>query len=71
MASSVTLTGVQVPPATVQRRFAGVARVWVVTWAGEVRPQLAIGRREPAMVSGLRLIRRWQLRSVVLTLYAR
>jgi mannosyltransferase len=73
VASSATLTGVQVPPATLQRRFAGVARVWVVTWKHDltIRPRRAVARRELAMVSGLRLIRRWQLRSVVLTLYAR
>jgi hypothetical protein len=71
VASSATLTGVQVPPATLPRRFAGVARVWVVTWAGEVRPQLPIGRRELAMVSGWRVVRRWHVRPVVLTLYAK
>ena len=57
------------------KRFAGppaVHRVWVVQWAGQlsVRPGTKIGREELALVSRMHLVRRWTVRSVVLSLYA-
>jgi mannosyltransferase len=73
VAASVTLIGVQVPPATVADRFAGASRVWTVTWSGKANLGSLgpTGRAELAMLSQLRMVQRWQLRSVVLTLYAR
>ncbi len=70
--ASDTLTGDQVYAPVLARRFAGVRRVWLVQWAGQtsVRPDTKIGREELHLVGGMRLIRRWTVQSVVLSLYA-
>ncbi len=73
--ASDSLTGTQVWAPVLAKRFAGppaVHRVWVVQWAGQlsVRPGTKIGREELALVSRMHLVRRWTVRSVVLSLYA-
>jgi mannosyltransferase len=71
---SDSLTGTQVSAPVLARRFAAlpaVHRVWVVQWASQ--PSLgsgtAIGREELALVGSMRLIHRWTVSSVVLSLY--
>jgi len=70
--ASDTLTGTQVRAPVLARRFTRVPRVWLVQWAVQrsVRPGTQIGREELALVSGMRLVRRWTVQSVVLSLYA-
>ncbi len=50
----------------------GVRRVWVVQWRNtpSVRPDTSLDHEELALARGLRLIRRWTVQSVVLSLYA-
>jgi len=72
---SDSLTGTQVWAPVLARRFAGppaVHRVWLVQWAGQlsVRPDTKIGREELLLVQRMRLVRRWTVQSVVLSLYA-
>jgi hypothetical protein len=54
------------------RRFTGIPRVWLVQWADQlsVRPVTKIGAEELVLLSGMRLVRRWTVQSVVLSLYA-
>jgi mannosyltransferase len=73
--ASDSLTGTQVSAPVLARRFAvppAVRRVWVVQWADQLslRPGTAIGREELALVKSMRLIHRWTVSSVVLSLYA-
>jgi mannosyltransferase len=73
--ASDSLTGTQVSASLLAKRFAGppaVRRVWVVQWAGQLslRPGTEIGREELALVGRMRLVRRWTVSSVVLSLYA-
>jgi len=70
--ASDSLTGTQVGAPVLAQRFAGVHRVWLVQWAAQlsVRPGTATGREELALVSGMRLVHRWTVHSVVLSLYA-
>jgi mannosyltransferase len=70
--ASDTLTGTQAWAPVLARRFTRVPRVWLVQWAVQrsVRPGTQIGREELVLVSGMRLVRRWTVQSVVLSLYA-
>jgi len=70
--ASDTLTGTQAQAPVLVRRFTGVSRVWLVQWADQrsVRPGALTGREELVLLSGMRLIRRWTVQSVVLSLYA-
>ena len=70
--ASDTLTGTQVWAPVLARRFTRVPRVWLVQWADQlsVRPDTKIGREELVLLSGMRLVRRWTVQSVVLSLYA-
>lgn len=70
-AASSTLVGTQVRPSTLRSRFAGVRRVWLIQWVRQrsARPKTATGRAELALVAGLRLVRQWYARSMVLSLY--
>ena len=68
--ASDSLTGTQVSPAVLARRFAGVRRVWVVQWSASPNPGTTDGRAELALLRRMRLVRRWTVRSVVLSLYA-
>jgi mannosyltransferase len=72
---SDSLTGTQVWAPVLAKRFAGpppVHRVWLVQWAGQLalRPNTKIGLEELLLVHGMRLVRRWTVQSVVLSLYA-
>jgi mannosyltransferase len=73
VAASVTLTGVEVPAATLRSRFAGLTRVWLVTWASALTagPSGPTGREEYGLLKEMRLAQRWHVRSVVLSLYVR
>jgi mannosyltransferase len=73
VAASVTLTGVEVPPATLRSRFAGVTRVWLVTWASASTggPAGSTGREELTLLKGMRLAQHWHVRTVVVDLYVR
>lgn len=68
--ASATLRGLPAAPSVVATRLRGVSRAWTVQWfpalpsAGPVRTGLVTA-------SGLRLIHRWRIASVVLSLYAR
>jgi mannosyltransferase len=70
-AASATLVGTQVQPPTLRSRFAGVRRVWLVQWARQrsARPRQPTGRAELALIAGTHLVRRWHVRSMVLSLY--
>ena len=80
--ASGTLTGVPVPAEVLATRFSawhsgagpagGSRRVWLVQWR-DTRPGApvtSLGREELALAGGMRLIRRWTVQSVVLSLYA-
>jgi len=68
--ASATLRGLPAAPSVIAARLRGLSRAWTVQWipavpsAGPVRTDLVTG-------SGLRLIRRWHIASVLLSLYAR
>jgi mannosyltransferase len=70
--ASGSLTGTQVRAPVLARRFAGVRRVWLVQWVGQLsaRPATEVGREELALASRMHLIHRWTVQSVVLSLYA-
>ena len=70
--ASGTLTGTQVWAPVLARRFPGTRRVWLVQWADQrsVPPSTKIGREEVVLLRGMRLVRRWTVQSVVLSLYA-
>ncbi len=70
--ASDSLTGTQVWAPVLAKRFAGVHRVWLVQWAGQlpVRPSTKVGREELVLVRGMHLVHRWTVQSVVLSLYA-
>jgi mannosyltransferase len=69
--ASATLRGLEAPATVVAARFRGVRRVWTVQWAQQPSP----GGRTPTDVAAttairrMRLIRRWQIASVLLSLY--
>jgi mannosyltransferase len=71
-AVSGTLTGTQVRAPVLARRFTGVRRMWLIQWADQLSaaPSTNIGREELALLRGMRLVRRWTVQSVVLSLYA-
>jgi mannosyltransferase len=68
--ASATLRGLPAAPSEVAARLRGVSRAWTVQWipalpsAGPVSTGLVTA-------SGLRLIRRWRIASVLLSLYVR
>jgi len=67
--ASATLRGLPASPNVVTARLRAVPRVWTVQWnpptpsSGQLTKNLA--------ASGLHLVRRWQVQSVLLSLYAR
>jgi mannosyltransferase len=69
--ASATLTGVPVSPRLMARRFAGARRVWLVRWHLRLpSTPSALARKELSLLTRLRLVRTWIVRSVVLRLYA-
>jgi len=76
--ASGTLTGIPVPAQELATRFPawqrGVGRdgrVWVVRWRNPPprAPVTGLDREELALTGGMRLVRRWTVQSVVLSLY--
>jgi mannosyltransferase len=76
--ASGTLTGIPVPAQELATRFAAWqsgagrdGRVWVVRWRHPPpgAPATGLDREELALTGGMRLIRRWTVQSVVLSLY--
>jgi mannosyltransferase len=67
--ASDSLLGSQVSASQLRSRFAGVRRVWLITWHGRPRPRTATSREELALVGQMRLVRLWTVGSVVLRLY--
>ena len=72
-ATSATLTGTEVSPAVLRRRFAGVQRVWLVTIRGiqHPPPTRAPTRPRSRSISQLHLLGRWHAGDLTLLLYAR
>jgi mannosyltransferase len=71
--AAATLEGIEVSPAVLQQRFAGVRRVWLVTIQGLAQPppDSRTDHAKIAMIRQLHLVRRWRAGAVVLRLYAR
>jgi mannosyltransferase len=71
--ASATLTGVPAAPAELARRLraAGpaVRRIWLVRWRRPLPPTPLV-TEQAALLGGRRLIRRWDVKSVELSLYA-
>ncbi|HET9894725.1 MAG TPA: glycosyltransferase family 39 protein [Streptosporangiaceae bacterium] len=68
--ASDTLRGLPASPRVVAGRLRGVARVWTVQWT-PVLPSAAPASTGGLGAAGLRLVRRWHIQSVVLSLYAK
>jgi mannosyltransferase len=69
--ASATLRGVPAAPSVIASRMRGVARLWTVQWASPLPSQgvSAANRPEIAALGAMRLVHRWQIASVVLSLY--
>jgi mannosyltransferase len=67
--ASATLRGLPASPGVVTARLRTVSRVWTVQWVPPAPSTGELGKTLAA--SGLHLVHRWQVQSVVLTLYAR
>lgn len=67
---SATLRGLPARPDVMAARLRGVTRVWAVRWAHP----LSAGSAAPAslnrLLNQMRVIRRWRIQSLVITLYA-
>jgi mannosyltransferase len=68
--ASATLRGLPAAPSVVADRLRGVSRAWTVQWIPAV-PSAGPVRTGLVTASGLRLVRRWRVDSVLLSLYAR
>ena len=68
--ASATLRGLPAAPGVVATRLRAVSRVWAVQWAQPL-PSAGPVRTGLLTASGLRLVRRWRVASVLLSLYAR
>jgi mannosyltransferase len=72
--ASATLDGVPASPAELARRLhaAGPAirRIWVIRWQQPAPPRTPLVLEQRALLRGLRLIGRWNIKSVQLSLYA-
>ena len=67
--ASATLRGLPASPTVVTARLGPVPRLWTVQW---IPPVPSVGQEAKTLAaSGLHVIRRWQIQSVLLTLYAR
>ena len=69
---SATLRGLEASASAVAARLGGVTRIWTVQWAQDLSPA---GRTPTDVVaataiSKMRLVRRWRIASVILSLYA-
>jgi mannosyltransferase len=70
--ASDTLTGTEVGAPVLAHRLAGVHRVWLVQWAGQLsdRPAAGTDVEKLATARDMHLVHRWKVHSVVLSLYA-
>jgi len=70
--ASATLRGVEASASLVAARLRGVRRVWTVQWAQQPSPggPTPTEAAAAAAIKGMRLIERWHIASVVLSLYA-
>lgn len=68
--ASATLRGLPAAPSVVAARLRGVSRAWTVQWI-QALPSLGPVRTGLVTGHGLRLVRRWRIASVLLSLYAR
>ncbi len=71
--ASATLRGLTAAGPVVAARLAAARRVWDVAWAqplGPSQPSPAAAAAERAL-AGMRLVRRWRIASVILSLYVR
>jgi mannosyltransferase len=68
--ASATLRGLPAASHLVITRLRGIRRVWTVQWAQPV-PSAGPARTGLLTASGLRLVRRWRITSVLLGLYVR
>jgi mannosyltransferase len=68
--ASATLRGLPASPGVVAARLATVPRVWTVQWAHPLSRSSAAPARLTRLLDGLHLIGRWQVKSVVLRLFA-
>jgi mannosyltransferase len=68
--ASATLRGLPASPRAVAARLRGVRRAWTVQWIPAV-PSAGPVRTDLVTAAGLRLITRWRVESVLLSLYAR
>jgi hypothetical protein len=68
--ASATLRGLPAAPSVVAARLRGVSRLWTVQWS-QALPSAGPVRTDLVTASGMRLIRRWYVASVLLSLYGR
>jgi mannosyltransferase len=68
--ASATLTGQPVTAQVLVSRFVDVRRLWTVRWAAPAALQTRLDHAEAKLISHMVLVRRWTIRSVVLSLYA-
>lgn len=68
--ASATLRGLPAAPGVIAARLRGVSRAWTVQWIPAV-PSAGPVRTSLVTAGGLRLIGRWRIASVLLSLYAR
>jgi mannosyltransferase len=68
--SSGTLRGIAARPQVVASRLGHVRRLWTVQWANPLSRSTAAPPQLTRLLSGLHLIGRWQIQSMVLRLYA-
>jgi mannosyltransferase len=71
--ASATLNGVEVTPAVLRGRFAGVSRVWIISDSGPVLPAVhgALDIEKLALARTMRMIGHWHTRNDLILLYAR
>jgi mannosyltransferase len=68
--ASGTLRGIAAPPRVVARRLGQVRRLWTVQWANPLSRSSAAPSQLTRLLSGLHLVGRWRVQSVVLRLFA-
>jgi mannosyltransferase len=68
--ASGTLRGTPAPRQVVATRIGHVRRLWTVQWAHPLSKSTAAPSRLTKLLSGLHLVARWRIQSVVLRLYA-
>jgi mannosyltransferase len=67
--AAATLIGQPVTPAVLERRLAGVQRVWTLRWRHQTKAPTPLYRKERALLRRMHLVHRWTIKSVVLRLY--